>query len=104
MVDRSFMIPSDISARLSDCGHTHVPSGLSHPPSNCGHSHVTTENSDNTMTDLATLLTQFHQHAYSMENIVKSIHIPDNMTQVGHSHCKEYLDRAMDHMIKLGDT
>ena len=56
------------------------------------------------MTELATLLTQFHQHAYSMENIVKSIQIPDNMTQIGHSHCKEYLDKAMDHMIKLGDT
>ena len=39
-----------------------------------------------------------------MENIVKSIQIPDNMTQIGHSHCKEYLDKAMDHMIKLGDT
>jgi hypothetical protein len=56
------------------------------------------------MTDLATLLTQLYQHAHSMENIVKAINIPDNITQAGHSHCKKYLDKALDHMIKVGDT
>ena len=39
-----------------------------------------------------------------MENIVKAIYIPDNITQAGHSHCKEYLDKALEHMIKMGDT
>jgi hypothetical protein len=56
------------------------------------------------MTDLATLLTQLYQHAHSMENIVKAIYIPDNITQAGHAHCKEYLDMALDHMIKVRDT
>jgi hypothetical protein len=56
------------------------------------------------MTDLATLLTQLNQHAQSMENIVKAIYIPDNIAQAGQSHCKEYLDKALNHMIKVGDT
>jgi hypothetical protein len=56
------------------------------------------------MTDLPTLLSQFFQHAHSMENIVRAIHIPEPITQAGHSHCKEYLDKAMEHMIKMGDN
>ena len=56
------------------------------------------------MTDLASLLTQFYQHAYSMENIIKAIFVPEHITQAGHSHCKEYLDKALEHMIKMGDT
>ena len=56
------------------------------------------------MTDLATLLTQLNQHTHRMENIVKAIHIPENITHAGQAHCKEYLDKAMDHMIKVGDT
>ena len=39
-----------------------------------------------------------------MENIVRAIHIPEPITQTGHSHCKEYLDKAMEYMIKMGDT
>jgi hypothetical protein len=39
-----------------------------------------------------------------MENIVKAIHIPENITHAGQAHCKEYLGRALDHMIKVGDT
>jgi hypothetical protein len=39
-----------------------------------------TDSSDYTMTDLATLLTQLYQHGHSMENIVKAIYIPDNIT------------------------
>jgi hypothetical protein len=103
-IPRQVIVPSDISARLSDCGHSHVPSGPSHTPSNFGHSHATTESSDYTMTDLATFLTQLYRHAHSMENIVKAIYIPDNITQAGHSHCKEYLDKALEHMIIMGDT
>ena len=38
-----------------------------------------------------------------MENIVKAIYIPDNITQAGHAHCKEYLDMALGHMIKVRD-
>ena len=34
-----------------------------------------------------------------MENIVKAIYIPENITQAGHAHCKEYLDMALGHMI-----
>ena len=56
------------------------------------------------MTDLATLLTQLNQHAHSMENIVKAIHIPENITHAGLAHCKEYLGLALDHMIKVGDA
>ena len=56
------------------------------------------------MADLSTLLNQFFQHAHSMENIVRAIHIPEPITQTGHSHCKEYLDKAMEYMIKMGDT
>ena len=56
------------------------------------------------MTDLATLLTQLYQHAHSMENIFKAIYIPENITQSGHAHCKEYLDMVLDHMIKVRDT
>ena len=55
------------------------------------------------MSDLATLLTQLFQQAHSMENIVKAIYIPDNITQAGHTHCKEYLDMALGHMIKVRD-
>ena len=56
------------------------------------------------MADLATLLTQLNQDAHIMENIIKAIHIPENITQAGLAHCKEYLGRALDHMIKVGDT
>ena len=56
------------------------------------------------MTDLPTLLTHLNQHAHSMENIVKAIYIPENITLAGHTHCREYLDKALDHMIKVGDT
>jgi hypothetical protein len=59
---------------------------------------------DYTMAGLATLLTQLNQHAHSMENIVKAIYIPENITHAGQAHCKEYLGRALDHMIKVGDT
>jgi hypothetical protein len=56
------------------------------------------------MADLATLLTQLNQHAHIMENIIKAIHISENITHAGQAHCKEYLGRALDHMIKMGDT
>ena len=56
-----------------------------------------------TMTDLPTLLAQLFQHAHSTENIVNAIHVPEPITQTGHSHCKEYLDMAMEHMIKMGE-
>jgi hypothetical protein len=56
------------------------------------------------MPDLATLLTQLILNAYIMENIIKAIHIPENITHAGLAHCKEYLGRALDHMIKVGDT
>ena len=56
------------------------------------------------MADLATLLTQLNQNAHIMENIINAIHIPENITQAGLAHCKEYLGRALDYMIKLGDT
>ena len=56
------------------------------------------------MADLATLLAQLNQNAYIMENIVKAIHIPENNNQAGLAHCREYLGRALDHMIKVGDA
>jgi hypothetical protein len=56
------------------------------------------------MSDLATLLTQHFQHAHNMDNIIKAIYIPENITHAGQAHCKEYLGRALDHMIKMGDT
>ena len=39
-----------------------------------------------------------------MENIIKAIYIPENITLAGHAHCREYLDKALDHMIKVRDT
>ena len=39
-----------------------------------------------------------------MENIIKAIHIPENINQAGLAHCKEYLGKALDYMIKVGDT
>jgi hypothetical protein len=56
------------------------------------------------MTDLATLLTRLYQHAHIMDNIIKAIYIPTNITHAGQAHCKEYPGRALDHMIKMGDT
>ena len=56
------------------------------------------------MADLATLLAQLNQNAYIMEIIIKAIHIPENINQAGLAHCKEYLGRALDHMIKVGDA
>jgi hypothetical protein len=56
------------------------------------------------MADLMSLTIQFCQHAHSMENIIRSIHIPENINQAGHSNCKEYLNKAMEHMIKMGDA
>ena len=55
-------------------------------------------------TDLATLLSQLYQHAQIMENIINGVHIPSNINQAGLAHCKEYLGRALDHMIKMGDA
>ena len=52
-------------------------------------------------TDLATLLTQLYQHAQIMDNILKATYIPDNLTHAGHAHCKDYLGKALDHMIKM---
>ena len=56
------------------------------------------------MTDLATLLTQLNRNAHIMENIINAIHIPHNINQAGLAHCKEYMGRALDHMIKMGDA
>ena len=56
------------------------------------------------MTGLTTLLTQLNRHAYIMDNIIKSIYNTDNFTHAGHAHCKEYLGKALDHMIKMGDA
>jgi hypothetical protein len=56
------------------------------------------------MADLATLLAQLNQNAYVMENIIKAIHIPENINQAGLAHCREYLGRALDHMVKVGDA
>ena len=56
------------------------------------------------MTDLATLLTQLNRNARIMENITNAIHIPNNINQAGLAHCKEYLSRALDHMILVGDA
>ena len=56
------------------------------------------------MMDLATLLTQLNRNAHIMENIINAIHIPNNINQAGLAHCKEYLGRALDHMIKMGDA
>jgi hypothetical protein len=39
-----------------------------------------------------------------MEIIIIAIHIPENITHAGQAHCKEYLGRALDHMIKVGDA
>jgi hypothetical protein len=36
--------------------------------------------------------------------IVKALYILDNITQAWHAHCKEYLDKALDQMIKVRDT
>jgi hypothetical protein len=56
------------------------------------------------MADLATFLAQLNQNAYIMEIIIKAIHIPENINQAGLAHCKEYLGRALDYMIKVGDA
>jgi hypothetical protein len=56
------------------------------------------------MTDLATLLTQLNRNARIMKNIINAIHIPNNIKQAGLAHCKEYLSRALDHMILVGDA
>jgi hypothetical protein len=53
------------------------------------------------MADLATLLAQLNQNAYIMEIIIKAIHVPANINQDGIAHCKEYLGRALDHMIRM---
>jgi hypothetical protein len=55
-------------------------------------------------TDLATLLTQLYQHAQIMDNILKATYIPTNITDAGQAHCRKYLGRASDHMIKMGDA
>jgi hypothetical protein len=52
--------------------------------------------------DLATLLNQLYQHVHIMDNILKATYIPTNITDAGQAHCKEYLGRALDHMIKMG--
>jgi hypothetical protein len=46
------------------------------------------------MTGLTALLTQLNRHAYTMDNIIKAIYIPDTFTHAGHAHCKEYLGKA----------
>jgi hypothetical protein len=56
------------------------------------------------MADLATLLTQLNQNAYIMENIIRAVQILENINQAGLAHCREYLGRALDHMIKVGDA
>jgi hypothetical protein len=56
------------------------------------------------MADLATLLTQLNRNAYIMDNIINATYIPENITHAGLAHCKEYLDKALDHMIKMGDS
>jgi hypothetical protein len=39
-----------------------------------------------------------------MENILNGMHIPSNINQAGLAHCKGYMGRALDHMIKMGDA
>ena len=56
------------------------------------------------MADLTALLNQLNQDTHIMENIVKAIHIPENINQAVLAHCKEYLGKALDYMIKVGDT
>jgi hypothetical protein len=53
------------------------------------------------MADLAVLLNQLNQDAHIMENIVKAIHIPENINQAGLAHCKEYLGKALDYMTPM---
>jgi hypothetical protein len=55
-------------------------------------------------TGLATLLTQLYQHAQIMDNILKATYFPTDITDAGQAQCREYLGRASDHMIKMGDA
>ena len=56
------------------------------------------------MADLATLLTQLNRNAYIMDNIINATYIPEHITHARLAHCKEYLGKALDHMIKMGDA
>jgi hypothetical protein len=42
-----------------------------------------------TMTDLASLLSHLNKHAHIAENIIRVMHIPENITHAGLAHFQE---------------